>query len=721
MSAVIGALRGVLSLDSAAFDKGAKRAMASMGEMQRRFAMASKQMQAAGRKMSLRVTAPIAGVATVAVKSSLSTIDAQAKMAQSLGTTTKSIQVLSRAGDLAGVSMGQIEQGLVAMTKRLSQAAAGGGPAVKALDKLGLSAEALQKMPADERIVAIQNALAEMVPEAERAAVLAQIFGDRAAISFMRLDPSVIGQSAAEMDRFGVAVSDVDADQIEVTNDAISALGLVTRGLGNQMAVALAPVLQDLAEKAQELGAWFTGLSDSTKRMIVVIGGIAAAVGPALIGFGFIASGVSSLIGAFAMLGPAVAGLASLILSPVGLIAAAIVGLAAAGWYVYQNWETIRPQLVAAWEAIKARAAEIWDGLRQRFSDIMQAIRDRAVEGWQNLKQAFIDGGQWVIDALSGIWERIKSFVAGWAAEFTQIGRDMIQGLINGIKSGASALFGEMNRTTDQVKSDIREKYGIQSPSTWFRQIGQYLMEGLALGVSDGRAGAVDAVTSVADAMAAAAQQRSMIGAAVPVPADGAQGGPANIGAASMQAAEAVRGVGDAMAETGQQSSQMGSMFSSAFSEIVRGAASAENAADKVREVLARMADQLADRLLQSAFNGLFGGLFGGMGGLFGGGFANGAAFSGGRVTAFANGGVVRRPTMFPMDGGAGLMGEAGAEAIMPLTLIGGKLGVQAANARPPDVNVTAAFVRSEDELLELMASPRGRRVIRGVQRQGDR
>lgn len=59
--------------------------------------------------------------------------------------------------------------------------------------------------------------------------------------------------------------------------------------------------------------------------------------------------------------------------------------------------------------------------------------------------------------------------------------------------------------------------------------------------------------------------------------------------------------------------------------------------------------------------------------------FANGGAFQGGRLTAFASGGVVDRPTLFPMRGGTGLMGEADPEAIMPLTRgRNGKLGVQA-------------------------------------------
>jgi len=64
-----------------------------------------------------------------------------------------------------------------------------------------------------------------------------------------------------------------------------------------------------------------------------------------------------------------------------------------------------------------------------------------------------------------------------------------------------------------------------------------------------------------------------------------------------------------------------------------------------------------------------------------GGFFADGGAFSGGsQIQAYADGGVVGSPTYFGMSGGkTGLMGEAGPEAIMPLSRgANGKLGVQA-------------------------------------------
>ncbi|SIQ04942.1 phage tail tape measure protein, lambda family [Paracoccus thiocyanatus] len=99
--------------------------------------------------------------------------------------------------------------------------------------------------------------------------------------------------------------------------------------------------------------------------------------------------------------------------------------------------------------------------------------------------------------------------------------------------------------------------------------------------------------------------------------------------------------------------------------------------------------------------------------------FSQGAAFSQGRVMPFAKGGVVSQPTYFPMRGATGLMGEAGAEAIMPLRRgADGRLGVAAAGGGGRPVNVTfnvstpdvAGFQRSQSQI----AAQMGRLLARG-------
>ncbi len=97
--------------------------------------------------------------------------------------------------------------------------------------------------------------------------------------------------------------------------------------------------------------------------------------------------------------------------------------------------------------------------------------------------------------------------------------------------------------------------------------------------------------------------------------------------------------------------------------------------------------------------------------------FANGGAFTQGRVTPFANGGVVSGPVMFPMRGGRGLMGEAGPEAIMPLSRgADGRLGVRMeGGGRPVNVvmNISTpdaeGFRRSQSQIAAQMSRVLGR------------
>ena len=70
-------------------------------------------------------------------------------------------------------------------------------------------------------------------------------------------------------------------------------------------------------------------------------------------------------------------------------------------------------------------------------------------------------------------------------------------------------------------------------------------------------------------------------------------------------------------------------------------------------------------------------------------GLANGAAFVKNKIVPYATGGIVNKPTLFPMANGTGLMGEAGPEAIMPLRRgANGKLGVEASGSGIGNITV---------------------------------
>ncbi|MBI7775515.1 phage tail tape measure protein [Pseudomonas aeruginosa] len=125
---------------------------------------------------------------------------------------------------------------------------------------------------------------------------------------------------------------------------------------------------------------------------------------------------------------------------------------------------------------------------------------------------------------------------------------------------------------------------------------------------------------------------------------------------------------------------------------------------DFAKSILADMARIATRAAASQALSSLFGGFFGGGNAAVQSGvdnlvsssglFANGGAFAGG-VQMFATGGaftnsVVSTPTAFGMSGGRlGVMGEAGPEAVMPLTRTSsGALGVRAMGGGGSQINV---------------------------------
>ena len=133
--------------------------------------------------------------------------------------------------------------------------------------------------------------------------------------------------------------------------------------------------------------------------------------------------------------------------------------------------------------------------------------------------------------------------------------------------------------------------------------------------------------------------------------------------------------------------------------------------------VLEQLATRLANLALTAALKPLESSLTSLLSGA-GLGFAKGGVIGEGQVKPFARGGVVAAPTYFPLGASLGLMGEKGAEAILPLARgADGRLGVRSAegagrgavtvNIATPDIS---GFRRSDAYVSGLVA----RAVARG-------
>lgn len=156
---------------------------------------------------------------------------------------------------------------------------------------------------------------------------------------------------------------------------------------------------------------------------------------------------------------------------------------------------------------------------------------------------------------------------------------------------------------------------------------------------------------------------------------------------------------------------QLGRQFTSTLVNAFEGLAVKGRS---LNEVVKGVTLSLSRMVLQAAFKPLEQGIGNALMSAFSGGFgfAKGAAFQKGMPVPFAKGGVIASPVTFPLAGGAtGLAGEAGAEAIMPLTRgADGRLGVavHGGGAASITVNIAAtdveSFRRSEAQVSAMLA-----------------
>jgi lambda family phage tail tape measure protein len=159
-----------------------------------------------------------------------------------------------------------------------------------------------------------------------------------------------------------------------------------------------------------------------------------------------------------------------------------------------------------------------------------------------------------------------------------------------------------------------------------------------------------------------------------------------------------------------------------------------EDGLDGMLRSFGEMVQQMiAEWLAAQAMMGLFGkdfGSGGSLGGLFGGiagalGFAKGGAFSGGRLIPYAHGGIVGKPTIFPMAQGAGLMGEAGPEAVLPLArTASGDLGVNLASSQQqqaPANNVRIINVMDPSVVGSYLGTAEGEKTVINIVQKNKR
>lgn len=212
----------------------------------------------AAAKWSAAMAAAGVGATAALVKSAIDSADATNILAGKLGITTEALSKLEYAAKLSDVSQGALEGGLKRLTKTLADAQDPASKAASALASIGLSAEQLLALPADEQLGAIADALGRVGNQSERAALAQRLFG-RAGVDLLPLlaeGSQGIRALGTELEQLGAVVDSDFAARASAFKDNLDRLGTAARGLGftiaDELLVPMSSLTSELIELAKQ-------------------------------------------------------------------------------------------------------------------------------------------------------------------------------------------------------------------------------------------------------------------------------------------------------------------------------------------------------------------------------------------------------------------------------------------------------------------------------------
>lgn len=287
----------------------------------------------------------------------------------------------------------------------------------------------------------------------------------------------------------GAAILGKGIARFIVTGFGNTAVGAAIKAAGGSTAGAI--IGAAVGGVVTGIPMFVTGVYDAVKNGLNKLNGILIPLGSTMAG-----AGIGAIIGSLG--GPISTGIGALI----GLI---VGGLTDVGIAIYQNWDKITESLDKASESLKnwfVGVGEWWDEKWQGFSTNFQTAweslpgfvqhpiqaLDQASAG---LKQWFVGVGEWWNQKWAGFkenwdksWNSLVDTIKNLPAKFLDYGKNIVQGLINGINQGIENAKKTVGGLAKAIIDKFTTETDIHSPSKLFEQFGIYIDQGLANGIT---------------------------------------------------------------------------------------------------------------------------------------------------------------------------------------------------------------------------------------------
>ena len=167
------------------------------------------------------------------------------------------------------------------------------------------------------------------------------------------------------------------------------------------------------------------------------------------------------------------------------------------------QWSEAKKSTEQIWQNIKNAISNMWEGIKKVFSGSLDTIKNFVNTAWNNIKSTissvistivstvtnkFIEivnsvrsKMNEVLNTIKNVWENVKTFFDG--INLYDIGKNIIQGLINGIKNMTSKAIEAVTGVVDGVIDKAKSLLKIKSPSRVFMEIGEFTNEGFIEGI----------------------------------------------------------------------------------------------------------------------------------------------------------------------------------------------------------------------------------------------
>ena len=447
------------------------------------------------RRMAIGAAAgaTAAGAAIFSVASSTAALgDEVAKTAAKVGVGVEPLQELRYAAQRSGVEIDNLDEGLKEVQLRLADAKRGAGPAVEALDELGLSADALSRMRSEDAIGAIADALKKVENNGDKVFLVDALMGEDGVkmLNLLKQGSEGIQQLRRDAQATGYVLSEKAARDAEVFQDRLLDTKLTLVGLKNVVGAELLPVISNAMS---DFSGWarfnqsavrdfaetmVTGLETAIPVLRQVLWGMGEMTGVVWQGV----AGVADFVGGWENLGKVIGGLAlAKTAFRIGRLAVSVGRLGGALWTLGGGTAVAAlPLAVLAGAAYLAssRMEGISDWVRERGTEVrsfFEGLGDYVAgvwtldgeRAWAGAKTAmgavfdFVEGhGDAVINTVVAIGtelRRIEGVDAIWQTVATGIGSalESIKGPIDAAIAWIDGVIGKLRSVTEGVRDAI--------------------------------------------------------------------------------------------------------------------------------------------------------------------------------------------------------------------------------------------------------------------------